>query len=228
MSNTDSAVEDRALTLLGHGIDPKLVASAVGVSVSRISQLVSDPVFADKVSDLRYKYLSRHNERDNAYDEIESELIERMKGLLPMMYKPMEVLKAIAVINGAARRGASSPESILGQKEVVSLTMPAVIINQFTKNDLTVNINNQVVRAGDQELVTVQSVRMQDLLRQKNGQALLDRQAIIQERVGNLLDEKTRQREERENYEHVNASAAGGSPERSSAHEERAGNHGSA
>lgn len=213
MSNTESAVEDRALTLLGQGLDPKLVANAVGVTVSRISQLVSDPVFADRVSELRYKHLAKHNERDNAYDEIESTLIDKMKELLPMMYKPMEVLKAISVINGAARRGASAPESILGQKETVSLTMPAVILNNYVQN-LTVNINNQVIKAGDQELVTVQSVRMNELLRARNGTALLERakhQEIVQERVGALLDQQL-ERNNRGNdvIENAGASRAAG------------------
>lgn len=179
MSNTESAVEDRALTLLGQGIDPKLVASAVGVTVSRISQLVSDPIFAGRVSDLRYKFLAKHNERDNEYDEIETTLIGRMKELIPMMYKPMEILKAISVINGATRRGASTPESILGQKETVSLTMPTVVLQQFNTNFVT-NINNQVVKAGDQELVTVQSVRMQDLLKERTGRMLLERNAAVE------------------------------------------------
>lgn len=189
MSNTESAVEDRALTLLGQGIDPKLVASAVGVTVSRISQLISDPVFANRVSDLRYKFLAKHNERDNAYDEIETELIGRMKDLLPMMYKPMEILKAISVINGATRRGASTPESILGQKETVSLTMPTVVLQQFNTNFVT-NINNQVVKAGDQELVTVQSVRMQDLLKERTGRMLLERNAAVERNNhGNVVSE---------------------------------------
>lgn len=174
MSNTESAVEERALTLLGQGIDPRLVASAVGVTVSRISQLVSDPIFASRVSELRYRHLAKHNERDNRYDALEEQLIERMEGLLPMMYKPMEILKAISVINGATRRGASTPESILEQKETVSLTMPTVVLQQFNTN-FVVNVNNQVVKAGDQELVTVQSVRMQDLLKTRNGSALLER-----------------------------------------------------
>lgn len=160
-----TSTEERALALLGQGIGPEIVAAAVGVSVSRISQLVSDPEFAAAIADLRFKNLSKHNERDNRYDALEDTLLEKLEALTPMMFKPGEVVNALTKINAAKRRGASTPESILGTKEVVSLTMPISVVQQFNTN-FTTNIHNQVIKAGEQDLVTVQSVRMQDLLKQ--------------------------------------------------------------
>lgn len=153
-----SATEQRAITLLGSGLPPESVASAVGVTVSRISQLVSDPEFMAEVTDLRFKNLSKHNERDNRYDTLEDKLLEKLENCLPMMYKPLEVLKAIAVINAAKRRGSSAPDSTINQQTVVSLTMPIQIIKQFTTN-----IQNQVIQAGEQELLTIQSSQLSGL-----------------------------------------------------------------
>lgn len=167
-SPTVSSVEDRALTLLGQGISPDLVANACGVTLSRISQLVSDPEFSKKVAELRYAALSKHNARDNKYDDIEDKLVEKMKDMIPLMFEPMKVLAAIRVINAAQRRGQSAPESIQGTKEVVSLIMPTVLIQQFSKH-LHLNQNNQVIKAGEQELVTVQSVQMSKLLAARKG-----------------------------------------------------------
>jgi len=161
---TTTSTEDRALALLGQGLPAEMVASAVGVSPSRISQLISDPTFAAKVAELRYLALSKHSARDAKYDSLEDSLLERMENLLPMMYKPHEVLKAIQVINSAKRRGASSPESITSQQTVVQLVMPTQILNQYTQQNLTLNINNQVVKAGEQDLVTIQSGAMDKLL----------------------------------------------------------------
>jgi hypothetical protein len=79
------------------------------------------------------------------------------------MIRPLEILKAIQIINSAKRRGSSTPDSILAQKEVVSLVMPTQIIQQFTTN-----INNQVIQAGTQELITVQSGSMNALLEARN------------------------------------------------------------
>jgi hypothetical protein len=159
MSQNRSSIEDKALKLLGSGCGPEIVATAVGVSVSRISQLLSDPEFAAEVAELRFQALQKHNEQDNKYDLLESELVDKLKDLMPLMHRPMEILKAIQVINAAKRRGQSAPESITHQNQVVNLVMPVKIVQQFQTN-----INNQVIKAGSQELLTVQSGAMESLL----------------------------------------------------------------
>lgn len=148
-----NSTEDRALSLLGQGIPPETVASACGVSVSRISQLLSEPEFLAKVSELRFAALEKHNKTDSAYDELESTLLTKFKDCIPLMgMEPMKILKAMQVINAAKRRGVSAPDHITNQNTVVQLLMPNVIMQKFTTN-----INNQVVHAGDQTLETIQS-----------------------------------------------------------------------
>jgi len=159
MATTTTSTEDRALTLLGQGLGPEVVAAAVGVSTSRISQLLSTPEFASKVAEARYENLAKHNSRDNAYDKMEDTLLSKLSDCLPYMMRPMEILKAIQVINAAKRRGSSAPESITSQQTVVQLIMPTQIMQSFTTN-----INNQVIKAGAQDLVTVQSSNMDKLL----------------------------------------------------------------
>lgn len=159
MATTTTSTEDRALTLLGQGLGPEVVAAAVGVSTSRISQLLSTAEFAGRVAELRYENLAKHNSRDNAYDAMEDSLLEKLKDCMPYMMRPMEILKAISVINAAKRRGSSAPESITSQQTVVQLIMPTQIMQSFTTN-----INNQVIKAGQQDLVTVQSSNMDKLL----------------------------------------------------------------
>jgi hypothetical protein len=168
-TSTTSPTEERALTLLGQGLAPSMVASAIGVSESRISQLVSDPEFASRIAELRFSSLVKHNETDSKYDAIEAKLQGKLEGMVDWMVKPFEVLKAIQVINGAKRRGISAPEQIVGQQTVVQLSMPTMIINQYsTKQEIQVNVNNQVVKAGQTELVTIQSSQMDKLLGARN------------------------------------------------------------
>jgi hypothetical protein len=154
-----TSTEDRALSLLGQGLGPETVAAAIGVSASRISQLLSTPEFAAQVAELRYKALSKHNARDNAYDVMEDALLEKLTDLLPFMVRPMEVLKAIQVINAAKRRGSSAPEHITNQQTVVTLVMPTQVVHRYT-----VNTQNQVVAAGHQDLTTAQSSSIPALL----------------------------------------------------------------
>ena len=161
--------ETRALELLGTGAAPEQVAAACGVSVSRISQLLGDTEFAAAVADLRFQSLSKHNTRDAEYDSIEDQLLERMRNLLPLMMRPMEVLRAITVINGAKRRGASAPSQVTqAGATVVNITLPQIIVDRFTNAKIVTNSDNQVVQAGEQSLVTMQSGT---LLKELKGQA---------------------------------------------------------
>jgi hypothetical protein len=156
MSNISNAkwnsTEERAIKLLGNGLGPEQVATAIGVTPSRISQLLSDQDFAQAVAELRFQALQRHNEIDGSYDTIEEALIEKLADVLPLMLRPMEILKAIQVINGAKRRGQSAPEQITHQNTVVNLVMPTQIIQKFS-----INSNNQITNVGTQTLETIQS-----------------------------------------------------------------------
>ena len=151
-TNLNTSTESRALSLLGQGIPASVVAASLGVTESRISQLVSDPEFAAQVADLRFSNLQKHNERDNRYDSLEDKLIDKLEDLLPLMMKPMEVLRAIQTINGAKRRGASAPDSITQQQTIINLNIPTQIIQKFQTN-----AQNHVIQAGEQTLLTLQS-----------------------------------------------------------------------
>lgn len=151
-TNLNTSTDSRALTLLGQGIPPSVVAASLGVTESRISQLVSDPEFAAQVAELRFSNLQKHNERDNRYDTLEDKLLSKIEDLLPLMMKPMEVLRAIQTINSAKRRGASAPDSITQQQTIINLTIPTQIIQKFKTN-----AQNHVVQAGEQTLLTLQS-----------------------------------------------------------------------
>lgn len=147
-----NSTEERAIKLLGSGLGPEQVATAIGVTPARISQLLADQNFATAVADLRFKALQAHNERDGSYDALEDALIDKLSDVLPLMMRPMEILKAIQVINGAKRRGQSAPEQSTVQNTVVNLVMPTQIIQKFS-----INSNNQITNVGSQTLETIQS-----------------------------------------------------------------------
>lgn len=144
--------EERALNLLGQGISPEQTAAAVGLSASRISQLLSQADFAAAVSELRFSNLSAATDRDARYDSLEDDLLERMKDCLPLMVRPHEILKAIQVINSAKRRGAGPGNSVTENQTIINLILPTNILTQFQMNP-----QNQVIQAGDQPLLTIQS-----------------------------------------------------------------------
>lgn len=159
-----SSVEERALKLLGAGIKQEQVASALGVTPGRIAQLLSDPVFAEEVTKLRCTALHSHTVRDGTYDSLEDKLLVKLEAALPMIARPADILKAIAVVNNAKRRGADSPDVAATNINVVSLTLPTNLVQKFA-----VNIDNQVIQAGNQNLLTMNS---SDLLKRVNRPAL--------------------------------------------------------
>jgi predicted transcriptional regulator len=147
-----TSIQEKALTLLGNGVSGEAVAAALGVTPSAISQLISNPEFAEQIATLRYENLQKHNDRDNKYDSMEDRLLAQLDNLLPLMMKPLEVLRAIQVINAAKRRGASTPDSIINKQTTINLVMPTQIIQKFSTN-----VNNQVITAGETELLTIDS-----------------------------------------------------------------------
>lgn len=163
-----TAAEQRALHLLGQGIIPEQAAAASGLSPSRISQLLSQEEFAAAVAERRFESLAKHNDRDEAYDALEDQLIERMKDCLPLMVRPHEILKAIQVINSAKRRGSSAPSSLTEQSTIINLILPTQVLTQFQLNQ-----HNQVVSVSgetNQDLLTIQSGSLLNQIKQKHKQ----------------------------------------------------------
>jgi hypothetical protein len=147
-----NTTEEKALSLLGAGINAEQAASALGVTPSRISQLLSNEEFAGKVAELRYQNLTKHNERDASYDSLEDKLREKLEKQLGLIMKPDQIIRALHVVNNLKRRGQSAPDQIVNQQNIVSITIPTQIIQKFTTN-----VNNQVIATSEQSLETIQS-----------------------------------------------------------------------
>lgn len=135
-----SQIEERALAMLGSGAPASIVASALGVTEGRISQMLANEEFAAQVQDLRYQNLQKQTALDEKYGTLEEKLLEKLEKVLPIMTKPRDVLSAISVINGAKRRGAQLSTDSVTSQQVVNLTLPVHITHKFISN-----VNNQVV-----------------------------------------------------------------------------------
>ena len=153
--STTSTIEERALTLLGKGIPPSVVANTLGVDASRISQLLADNSFAARVVEKKFESLSKHNEQDDLADTTEAALLKKLGDSLPFLTRPMEILKAYQVLNAAKRKGQTVPETLTNQQHIVQLNIPQILIDKFQTN-----IHNQVTQVGNQTLVTIQSGNM--------------------------------------------------------------------
>lgn len=153
-----SSQQLRCLDLLTTGISTEQVAGALGISVSRISQYLSEESFAAALAERRFAALQKHNARDSELDALEDTLIAQLKRCIPLATRPMELTRIFQVINAAKRRGQSTPNAITEQQTVIKLTIPVQLINQFR-----LDTNNQVISTGETNLVTIQSGRVGSL-----------------------------------------------------------------
>lgn len=153
-----TSIEARVIKLLGHGYPPELVSSSLGITASRISQIVAEPAVAAAISELRYKNLAKHNERDEELDSLEDTLISRLKNQLPMVCKPSETASILAKVNGAKRRGSAAPPAEAENQVVLNIVLPAAIIPHFIRNS-----SGQVVESNGQSLLTIEPSQLRCL-----------------------------------------------------------------
>ena len=154
-TTTSTTTESRALALLGKGIPPGAVASALGVDPSRITQLLSDDGFAAQVVEAKFESLSKHATRDLSIDALEDMLLDKLKETMPFMTRPMEILKSFSVVNAAKRRSLAASDTVTQQQTIVQLNIPSILVQKFSQN-----IHNQVTQVGQQSLITIQSSQL--------------------------------------------------------------------
>jgi hypothetical protein len=171
-----TGIEERALKLLGSGIAAESVAAALGVTAARISQLLSEESFSNQVATLRYTHLQAHNERDSKYDTLEDRLIAKLEKALPLLMKPEAIMNAIKITNGAQRRGQSTPDQVVNTQNIVNIVLPKVIASKFT-----INVDNQVIKAGTQELHTMPSGNLLKQVEKAEDARVLEHQKETQE-----------------------------------------------
>lgn len=160
-----SGTKEKALELLGAGIASSLVAQSIGVSEGYVSQLLADEEFLKQVVERKFQHLQKHNARDASYDDAEDTVLKNLKSQLGMVFDPMKLAKILQVLNAAKRRGAASPDAVTQQSTVITLIMPTKIVERFS---VVKDIDNRIIEAGDQKLVTMQSGTLMDRLRAKN------------------------------------------------------------
>lgn len=153
----ETSNRDKALIMLGDGAPVSIVAAALGVTESTISQYMSDDGFKAQVTERKFHNMTRQTSIDSKYMDLEEKLLEKAEKVLPLMTKPTDVIRALKEINGTTRRGTHISDPSLVQSRVVNLVIPVAIAQKFVSN-----INNQVIEVRDdsgsqQSLVTASS-----------------------------------------------------------------------
>lgn len=162
--------KDRGLKLLGSGLGPVDVATALGCDPSFISQWLMDDAFRANVLALRMESLHLQTKRDREIDSIEDELIEKLKENIKYMVKTNDIIRAFAILNNAKRRGAASGGDLHLHQNVLSITLPEAAREKLLPKT---NAHGEVVQVGEQITTTANLtdlVRSRLALQKKSGE----------------------------------------------------------
>lgn len=136
--------QSKALSLLGQGISPVMVASTLGVSESLISQYISDKKFSEEVTKLKLASLQVQTEIDSKHMKAENMLLDKLIKTIPLISKPMDILRGIQVINATKRRGLGDTPVPTNHTQIVQINLPASMAARFVTNTA-----NQIVEIQD-------------------------------------------------------------------------------
>lgn len=136
--------QTKALNLLGQGISPVMVASTLGVSESLISQYISEPRFNEEVTKLKLATLQMQTSIDNKHMKAEDMLLDKLIKTIPLISKPMDILRGIQVINATKRRGLGDTPVPTNHTQIVNIQLPASMAARFVTNTA-----NQIVEIHD-------------------------------------------------------------------------------
>lgn len=143
--------KDRGLKLLGSGLGPTDVATALGCDPSFISQWLMDDAFRAQVLAMRMESLQQQTIRDRKIDSLEDELLEKLADNIKWFTKPRDMLTAFHIINAAKRRGAQTAGEISLTQNVVRISLPPVARDFYFPK---MNASGEVVQVGDQVTTT--------------------------------------------------------------------------
>ena len=136
------------------GASQSQIAAALGITPSAVSQLMSNPEISSQLQEIREAQLSRSSALDAKYDEVEDKLLEKLASTIPLLLRPMEIATVLSKVNAAKRRGVAATTQ-QGPARILQLNLPEAIQAKFVLNQ-----TNQVVSAGSQNLVTIQSANV--------------------------------------------------------------------
>lgn len=142
--------KDRILKLLGSGLGGEVVSATVGCDPSYISQLMSDEDFRQQVLAMRLESLTADTQRDRAIDEIEDNLLTKLKAGLDFLIQPKDILRAYAIVNVAKRRGAKASDTTIVNNNIVNLILPRQVVQRYTMSR-----TGEVIEVEGKPLVTI-------------------------------------------------------------------------
>lgn len=178
-------IRDRIQTMMSSGLEPAVIARAVGCEPSYISQLMEDEGFREAVQAARIVNLTDATERDKRLSRLEDSAIERLEATIPMVMKPMDAAKILQIVNNTKRRGAElSGGNATSGAPVVQLMLPEAARVQFTFNS-----SNQIIDVEGRSMAPLPTTRLVQMAAERRATiSAQPAQALDKQRAQTVLD----------------------------------------
>ncbi|HYP43487.1 MAG TPA: hypothetical protein VEQ18_05645 [Candidatus Nitrosocosmicus sp.] len=170
-----TGVEKRIIKLLSQGVKNKEVAQAVGVPIDQVVALVERQEIKEIVAKAQFEAVESRNDLDASYDKLESKVADYLNRSISMLVaKPAELARVLQIVNKLERRGTGSNAERKEAGQTVRLNIPSVLVQHFQ-----VNIDNQVISAGGQDLTTLPSSQLEVIIQEKEYERIEARRNTI-------------------------------------------------
>jgi hypothetical protein len=153
-------VEAQVLKYMGANCSQSEAAKAAGCDTSYVSQLWEQADFRTQVEALRSTNLERKLKVDDAYEETEAILADRLRKSAALLTNTDQILRVLKFTNEAKKKLAPQAKQEGDGGTVVNLQIPVFLQQQFR-----VNPNNEVVEVNGRVLQTMDTKGLERLVK---------------------------------------------------------------
>ena len=150
--------KDQALTLLAQGLKQSVVASALGVEESYISQLLADEDFAADLRAKKQELSVADATYDTKLDRATEEALDRIETKLPFA-NLQQSLQAFKVLESAKRRRDRGTPGTESAGVVVNILLPTVIAPRYLQNQ-----SGEIVEVEGQTMLSASPRNLDELV----------------------------------------------------------------
>lgn len=166
------ASKEQIISLAESGMTNSAIANRCGVSDAYVSQILNESSLKKRILEAQLAVLDERTQRDAKYDSLEDALLDKMRAVVPNLYKPQDISRALIAINKAERRGASSQQlaELANSRESTVITL-----------ELPERVRTRVIKSHTKEVVSV------------DGRAMItkDSRLLLEESESSLSDSFT-------------------------------------
>lgn len=138
-----ATIQERCANFLAQGLKPAQVASVVGISPGRLSQIAKEPSFPELLAAAQERYEVSADEHaaaeviNNKYIALESKILDSIESTVHLM-DPRDQIKALEVVGSrqekARQRMAPQGGNMIQNNLTVQLALPAHAVPEYRLN----------------------------------------------------------------------------------------------